>query len=75
MELIITYLYCYIQYLHMRIFIAGLIRRSVMEYKCSMKRLIAFYISKRKKALIIIALMIPLIFLLCLIFSLLYVMK
>lgn len=35
-----------------------------------MKRLIAFYVSKRKKALIFIALMIPLIFLLLLILSL-----
>jgi hypothetical protein len=36
-----------------------------------MKRLIAFYISKRKKALIIIGLMIPLLFLLLLLMSLL----
>ncbi len=37
-----------------------------------MKRLIAFYISKRKKALIIIALIIPLVFLLFLILNLFY---
>jgi hypothetical protein len=49
---------------------AKILRETSFEYKYRMKRFIAFYFSKRKKALILLALMIPLIFLVLLLLSL-----